>query len=274
VTARGEGSAEVTATVGDATTAVHLTVEASAAVPSTMVAVQGQNQSGYVDEQLSNPLVVRIDDEDGQPVEDVLVQWEVTSGSASLSYERVRSNEHGRAGTYVTFGETAGTVVVRATSEGLTPVDFELTAQAGAAANVDVTPAADTLNAGDTRDLEVAVEDGFGNVITGRTISWSTSDESVASVSSSGTVTARGGGTAEITASVDDASGSATITVRSPISGSEVAVGDTAYGNSPMERWMSTPSTAPRARRSTSSSKVRTGPPAVECQPASASRHG
>lgn len=78
---------------------------------------------------------------------------------------------------------------------------------------VAVTPAADTLVAGDTLRLSAEAGDANGNAVAGAQFSWSTSDSAVAVVDSTGLVTAVDEGAATITANSGDAQGSAEITV-------------------------------------------------------------
>jgi uncharacterized protein YjdB len=82
------------------------------------------------------------------------------------------------------------------------------------AATVEVTPASDTLvSLGETVQLTASARDADDNAIVGKTFAWSSSDESIATVNSSGLVTAEANGSATITAVADGASGSASIMV-------------------------------------------------------------
>jgi uncharacterized protein YjdB len=104
--------------------------------------------------------------------------------------------------TVVTPGQTAsvqGTATITVTS---IPV-----------ASVQVTPASLSIDAGTIAPLSATAKDAAGNVLTGRTITWSSSSSSVATVSALGVVTAVAAGAATITATVDGISGTATITV-------------------------------------------------------------
>lgn len=84
----------------------------------------------------------------------------------------------------------------------------------GSSIIVVVSPASVTFDAlGDSKQLTVTVKDGNGNPISGATVSWSISDQSVATVSGSGKVTAKANGTATITAEYKEASDQVTVTV-------------------------------------------------------------
>jgi alpha-tubulin suppressor-like RCC1 family protein len=91
-----------------------------------------------------------------------------------------------------------------------------------AVATVEVTPTAAALQVGGTRQLTAVPKDEAGNVLTGRTVLWSSSAPTVATVSATGTVTAIGGGAATITASIGGRTATAAITVRMPVATVEV----------------------------------------------------
>jgi len=77
-----------------------------------------------------------------------------------------------------------------------------------------LSPSAVVLNAvGETQQLSPSVSDQNGNPLSEVTISWSSSNGNVASVSTSGLVTAQGGGTAEVTATAGSATATAAISV-------------------------------------------------------------
>jgi len=73
---------------------------------------------------------------------------------------------------------------------------------------------------GSTAQLTVQVLDGNGQRMTEAAVTWTTSDADVATVSSSGLVTAAGNGTATITATAGAASGTATVTLGGAAGGS------------------------------------------------------
>ena len=66
---------------------------------------------------------------------------------------------------------------------------------------------------GDTLTLAADVRDADGALVTGRALSWSSSDPSIATVSDSGRVTGVGPGTAEISASADGTKGTTQVLV-------------------------------------------------------------
>jgi len=83
------------------------------------------------------------------------------------------------------------------------------------ATTVTVTPATATLTAlEETVRFTAEVRDQNGQVMTGATVAWTSSDASVAAVDASGQATAAANGSATITATAGSASGTAAVTVR------------------------------------------------------------
>lgn len=82
-------------------------------------------------------------------------------------------------------------------------------------ASIEVTPTAPSLQAGSSATLTASLKDGSGAVLSPqyRTITWATTNASVASVSQAGVVTALSPGFATISASADGKTGSAIVTV-------------------------------------------------------------
>jgi alpha-tubulin suppressor-like RCC1 family protein len=107
-----------------------------------------------------------------------------------------------------------------------------------AVATVTVNPPTSTLAIGGTVTLTATTKDASGTELTGRTITWSSEQASVATVNAStGVVTAVASGTATIKATSEGKSGSATITV-SAVPVASVSVSNPAA--QPMERTLTT----------------------------------
>lgn len=108
-----------------------------------------------------------------------------------------------------------GTLKVNAVFGALSNLVTGTTA-AGAAlpvASVSVSPATAGVSVGSTVQLSGTPKDSLGRALTGRTVTWATSNAGVASVSAAGLVTGVGAGTATITATSGGKSGSATVSV-------------------------------------------------------------
>lgn len=98
----------------------------------------------------------------------------------------------------------------------------------GAPANVNVSPSSFTATSvGATQQLTAVVSDAAGVVITNAAVSWSSSDETVATVSATGLATAVGDGSATITASSGQASGTASVTVAQAVA--SVTLSETSF---------------------------------------------
>lgn len=92
---------------------------------------------------------------------------------------------------------------------------------------VGVSPADTVLAPGESSRLTATLKDAAGNALTGRLVTWSSSDPSVGTVSASGLVTAVGIGSATVTAVVEKQHGTATVTVApgAPIAFTSVSAG-------------------------------------------------
>ena len=110
-----------------------------------------------------------------------------------------------------------GSASITATSGGVTgsATLSVVAAPVQTVTSVSVTPTPDTLTPAATKQLTATVKDQNGGAMTGVTVSWSSNATGVATVSSSGLVTAVATGTATITATSSGKSGTATVVVTS-----------------------------------------------------------
>lgn len=83
-------------------------------------------------------------------------------------------------------------------------------------ASIVVAPQSVPLQVGQAAQLTATLRDAAGSMLSGRVVVWSSSDRSVADVSTGGYVVAMGGGTAVITATSEGRAASALVTVSSP----------------------------------------------------------
>ena len=109
-------------------------------------------------------------------------------------------------------GAAAGTATLTATSEGQSGT-AAVTVTVAPVATVTVSPASASVAAGQTVQLTATPKDANGNLLTGRVVTWATSNAAVATVSASGLVAGALAGAATITATSEGPSGSAAITV-------------------------------------------------------------
>jgi hypothetical protein len=82
-------------------------------------------------------------------------------------------------------------------------------------ASVDLAPDAPSLETGATLQLTATLRTSGGTVVSGRPITWTSSEEDVATVDESGLVTGVGPGSSEVAATADGVSGAVTVSVTS-----------------------------------------------------------
>jgi uncharacterized protein YjdB len=111
-------------------------------------------------------------------------------------------------------GIAPGTATISATSGGVTGTAL-VSVAAIPVASVSVTPSAPNMFPHDVLQLTATARDASGNVISGRVATWVSSNTAVATVSATGVVTAvaQSPAAATITATIDNVSGSATVTI-------------------------------------------------------------
>ena len=196
VTAAAIGSATITATSEgqSGTSAITVTNVPVATVtvspsPASVVAGQTVQLTATPKDANSNPLTGRV----------------VTWASNNTLVATVN-------GTGLVSGVAAGSATITATAEGKNGTSA-ITVTAVPVATVTVTPASATVNEGQTLQLTATPKDANGNSLTGRVVTWSSNNTTVATVNGNGLVTGRAAGTATITATSEGQSGTAAITV-------------------------------------------------------------
>src|SRR5437867_11914050 len=138
------------------------------------------------------------------------VTWSVTGGNL------VDTSSAGgrRYGDYE--GTSCGGFKIAATShpgEKSDTASVAVVCPPPAVASVDVTPPSASVQAGQTVQLTATPKDANGAPLSGRTVTWSSSNTTVATVSNSGLVSGVTPGTATITATSEGKSGTSSITV-------------------------------------------------------------
>lgn len=160
----------------------------------------------------------------------------------TVSYTSSNTLVAGVTATGLVRALSAGTSTLTATSEGKSAsVTFTVsstTATPAPVASVSVTLNTSALTVGQGTQAIATLRDASNNILSGRTIAWSSSNTAVATVNQSGYVTALGAGTAMISAQSEGKSGNASLTSKSPtivvktvqvvLSPSTFAVGSTA----------------------------------------------
>ncbi|HEV7389094.1 MAG TPA: Ig-like domain-containing protein, partial [Gemmatimonadaceae bacterium] len=120
--------------------------------------------------------------------------------------------------TGLVTGTGAGTAMITAARAGKSgSATITVTSSGGPSplpvASVSVALAAGTLNPGQTTQATATTLDAANNALTGRAVTWTSSNTGVATVSSAGLVTAVAAGTSQITATSEGVSGSSAISV-------------------------------------------------------------
>ena len=101
---------------------------------ASITVLSGDSQSAPVGSTLPNPLVVQVTGKAGAPAEALSVAWKVTSGGATLAAATSFTDATGTATMTASLGSIPGTVTVTATAGSLPPVVFTAAAAAPASA--------------------------------------------------------------------------------------------------------------------------------------------
>jgi hypothetical protein len=110
----------------------------------------------------------------------------------------------------------AGVTSIIATVDGISGSVAVTVPAPQSVASVSVSPSSSSLQVGQTVQLSATMRDASGNVLSGRSVTWTSSNPTIATVSSSGLVTARAAGAAGMTATSEGVSGGATVSVTAP----------------------------------------------------------
>ena len=138
----------------------------------------------------------------------IAVSWSASGGTVDTNSAGGRHYGHYHNGS---CGQH--TLTATSTPGNLTASANITVACAAPVATVTISPASVNLQTGQTSQLAATLKDANGNVLTGRTVTWSSDNASVATVSGTGLVTAAGAGSATITAMSEGKSGTASVTV-------------------------------------------------------------
>lgn len=202
-------------------------LDESSTTPGALAAVAGSGQTGTVGTALAQPFVVEVRSAAGDLLSGVTVNWQVTNGGGAVAGSSSVTGSNGRAQTTLTLGTVAGTNGVRASVEGVGPVDFTAQAQAGALASITVTPGSTSVAVGGTVQFSAALRDQYGNQVEG-TPAWSSTSTSVSTVNGSGIASGVSAGSTTIRAAFGGRLGQASLTVTTTASANPGTVSDLA----------------------------------------------
>jgi uncharacterized protein YjdB len=196
VTARKIGIVQIAASTGGRSGLAQITVTA---VPVNSIQISPGNKSLLVGESFQFSATTR--DASGG----VLTGRQVTWSSNNESVVTVSASGLATA-------LAPGGAIVTATSEGKSS-PASVTVAAIPVASVVVQPTTQALVEGQTAQIRAQPMDVTGKPLTGRVVLWSTSNAAVATVTSTGVVTAQAPGNAVITATSEGKSGTSAVTV-------------------------------------------------------------
>ena len=205
VTSISAGAATITATSEGKNGTATITVTAAPPAPVASVTVSPATAS--IQAGGASQLSVTLRDAGGNVLTGRTITW--TSSATGIA---------GVSASGLVTGVAAGSATITATSEGKTgTAAITVTAAPPApVASVAVSPSTPSIQVGGTAQLSATTRDANGVVLTGRAIAWSSSNTGVATVSSSGLVTAVAAGSATITATSEGQTGTAAVTVTTP----------------------------------------------------------
>src|SRR5471032_210284 len=108
--------------------------------PAALVKDSGDVQSAIAGDALASPLVVEVQDTNGDPVPGITIAWAVQSGAGSVSTASNTTGPDGKASLPATLGKIVGANSFTATAAGLTnsPATFTATGVPGPAASFQV----------------------------------------------------------------------------------------------------------------------------------------
>lgn len=161
----------------------------------------------------SRQLFAEVRDQNGAPMAGQSPTW--TSGSTSIA------TVSGSGASATVTAVSAGNAVILASLNGVTgsaSLTVAAPVQVTPIAQVRCAPASVTLPLGQTVALQATAYDAAGNVLGGRTFTWTSSNAGIVSVNGNGVITAVAPGVASITVSAEGRSAACVVSVPAPTS--------------------------------------------------------
>lgn len=199
VTAIGPGATSVSATAEGRTATVAVVV-GSIAVSSVRISPATASVTVGTSTQLSAQAL----DANGSALVGRTIAWSTSTPSV------ISVAANGQV-----VGVSRGSGIVTASVEGVSAT-ATVTVSDTRVASLQLSPGSLSLVVGNSATLVAQPRDASGNLLTGRTVAWSSSAPGVASVSSAGVVSAVSPGAAVVTATVDGQVAIANVTVSAP----------------------------------------------------------
>lgn len=166
----GAGVQEITASLATgASVTFRVTTDAAG---RALIITRGNLQRGLVFASPNEALEVQLLGETGSGLPGTAILWEV-DGDASLAASSVATDADGKASNVLTFGATAGMVMVRARAPGVTdPVVFTLTSSLPAVATVGGNGQSGTVNQPLANELTIDLALPASKSLTGVPVQW------------------------------------------------------------------------------------------------------
>src|SRR5574341_1068797 len=178
VTAGANGNLVTASVSGLSGSPVTFTASASADAATSLVLMSGTGQTDTVGVTLPAALVVEAQDQYGNAVSGVIVDWAATAGGGSVTQSADTTDAAGRSSVAWTLGTAAGaTQTAKATVAGLvgSPVVFGATAVASHATQLALLSGdnqAATVGSALPQPFVVRVSDVYGNPVQGTAVAW------------------------------------------------------------------------------------------------------
>ena len=180
---------------------------------ASIAIVSGTPQSGPIGSTLAQPFVVLIEDQNGQPVEGIVVTWQVTSGGGIITPSQSTSDVNGLASATLRLGTTLGVNTVTARIDQSSSVLFTATATTAAPSSLIVAGGDAQSGVVATQllqDLVVRATDAVGNPKAGVVVSFAVTS---------------GGGSLSASSAITDATGLASVRwTLGTLAGSQTAI--------------------------------------------------
>jgi hypothetical protein len=192
----------------------------------TITVVSGGSQSGSVGAALAAPVVLQVNDQDGNALPGATVTLTAAANSGSLSAASMASDANGQVTVTWTLGTVAGTDTLAAQVGSLSALNVLATATPGAPASLVIVSGDNQSATAGTAlgaPLVIKVVDQYGNAVPGAAVTFSDDANgtlAASSLTSDGTGTVSdtitlgaAAGTDDVTATIQTANGPVSVTL-------------------------------------------------------------
>ena len=214
VTALSAGETMINASNGFRSDSARIVVKAATVVVASVVIAPDSTSVAVGD---TTRLIATVLDSAGTVLYGRTVHWQVADTTiAVVSDGRVSAQ---KAGSTTLSAESDGKTGTAKLVVVLAPVSV---------ASIVVSPTTANVSAGQKAQLVATVRDAQGGVLTDRTVTWTSSNQQIATVSATGLVSGVAPGSVSVTAASEGKTSSAQITVQSAVVGTAIYPGDDA----------------------------------------------